>query len=58
MEMIILKEINYEIQIVTLFDYLNLFMNDLDRFSETRSKFEFPEGEVYFKKSDDKSFDN
>jgi len=33
-------------------------MNDLDRFSETRSKFEFPEGEVYFKKSDDKSFDN
>jgi len=35
---------DYNLQITSPFDFLNLFMKDFDRFSATVANIEFPEG--------------
>lgn len=55
MENLILIKMDYNLQVTTPFDYLNLFMSDFDRFGQTVVKFEYPEGELYFKTRCDKA---
>lgn len=58
MESKILQTLDYNLQVTTFFDYLNLFMMDFDRFCNSVAKQEFKEGEFYFKDINDEAQSN